>query len=121
MPSIFETTYPQFQSFDVPNIDEFVSIKNIVNKEIEKLRSEKIINSSQQAKIKLWLPNNLNHWSKKLKNFLMVGQLEIIEGDLKAEARKFEDGFKCERCWKYVVSSEVKNSICKTCQRVLEK
>ncbi len=119
--SIFETKYPEFKSYNVRDISEFMSIKEVVNKEIEILREKKELRTSQEASVNLILTKDLMGWDKNLKNLLMVGELNIKSGDnLSSIASKF-NGIKCERCWKYFKETDMLNDICKECKNVIEK
>ena len=119
--SIFETQYLNFESYDSKPISEFMLIKEIVNKEIEKLREEKVLRTSQEASINLTLTKELLHWENNLKNQLMVGELNVETGkDISATAKKFDDGIKCERCWKYFTIENMAKDICKECKKIIE-
>lgn len=124
--SIFKTRYPNFILNPIIDNDdetwiEFNLIKSEVNKEIEKLRLNKIINRSQEAKINLWLPNKLKRFNKKeLKDWLMVGEIKIkIDLKLKISAEKFIEGIKCARCWKLFDKKEISFDICKNCKKII--
>ncbi|AHK22366.1 Isoleucine--tRNA ligase [Candidatus Hepatoplasma crinochetorum Av] len=123
--SIFQTIYPKF--ILNPNDKkeylwkEFNLIRSEVNKEIEKLRLSKIINRSQEAKIEINLPSNLEKFiNKELKNWLMVGEIKINPSrELKVKAEKFKEGIKCSRCWKLFKKEQIDGDICLSCKEII--
>lgn len=125
--SIFKTKYPNFIlkpriDIDEETWNEFNLIRGEVNKEIEKLRLNKIINRSQEAKIKLSLPISFAKFNKEeLKDWLMVGEIEIkIEQNLEVKAEKFIEGIRCNRCWKLFKKEEIIFDICKSCKKIID-
>lgn len=123
--SIFQTIYPKL--ILNPNFKkeylwkEFNLIRNEVNKEIEKLRLNKIINRSQEAKIEINLPSKLEKFAnEELKDWLMVGEIKInFAKDLKVKAEKFDEGIKCSRCWKLFKKEQIDGDICLNCKRII--
>ena len=116
----FENTYPDFIHYkNVSPFSDFLKIRNEVNKSVELLRSEKIIQQSVEASINLSLPDELKIWSKDLKGYLMIAELNITDGKLKSIPKKFI-GDKCQRCWKFFKSNEMKAEICKQCYSIIK-
>ena len=106
--------------------DKIFSYREPVLKEIELLRSKKIIGSSLEADILLncnkqdyvFLSENLDNFQKSL----MVAKVDLVEeevDDLKVVVNKTIFP-KCVRCWNYTdLSSDEDSSICAKCQAQL--
>tara|TARA_S200000501_G_scaffold10380_1_gene9386 strand:+ start:8979 stop:11675 length:2697 start_codon:yes stop_codon:yes gene_type:complete len=106
--------------------DKIFSYREPVLKEIELLRSEKIIGSSLEADILLncnkqdyiFLSENLDNFQKSL----MVAKVDLVEeevDDLKVAVNKTIFP-KCVRCWNYTdLRSDVDPNICSKCQAQL--
>ncbi len=111
--SIFEATYPSFETYEAVDFNEFATIRSVVTKALEELRERSEVKKSNQAALTLTLPSELMNWSEILvkKNF-MVASLRIEEGELSATAEDFQ-GIKCERCWNYFTHAEMQEDICK--------
>ncbi|BDU67606.1 MAG: isoleucine--tRNA ligase [Candidatus Tyloplasma litorale] len=121
--SIFESKKEEFIKYnDIPLFSEFLKIRDVVNKEIEKLREENKVNRTNQVFVKLNLPDKLIHWKEILnKKHFMIAKLEISKGDLSCLVEKF-DGIKCERCWNYFSKQNIKNNICiEECSKIINK
>ncbi|NQX83472.1 MAG: isoleucine--tRNA ligase [Mycoplasmataceae bacterium] len=117
----FETEFPKFELYEVNDFKEFISIKEVVYKEVERLREEKIVKKPNETYIKLSLPLELNSWKDNLKKYLMVAKIEIIDGTLNAKAFKFE-GIKCERCWNFFEKEKISEDIClETCKDIIKQ
>ncbi len=110
--SIFEATYPSFDTYEALEFNDFVSIRSVVTKALEELRERSDVRKSNQAALTLTLPAELMEWKDVLvkKNF-MVASLRIEEGELSATAVDFQ-GIKCERCWNYFKQEEIQGDIC---------
>lgn len=122
--SVFINTWFNFDTYHVVdnNIwDKLLKIRSELNKIIEKLRMNKIIFSSLDCSVVLYLNNKINNeinfLIKELKFFFLVSNIilmdyysapehsyksNIIEG-LKIIVNK-ADGNKCLRCWHYDIS-----------------
>ena len=100
-------------------------IRDIVAKELEERRAEKIIGNALDAKVTLSAGEDFKFLSDNkdlLKDVLMVSGLEIVETsdkEIKAKA-EHADGEKCERCWKYETDL-TEDHICHRCAEVLGK
>ncbi len=102
-------------------------IKNIINKKIENKRQKKIINSSLESKIVLYvnekLFNKIKYIKKELKFFFIVSKLVLKKqknnknSSYKIKFYKMK-GVKCLRCWHIVKKIKDNNkfqNICKRC------
>lgn len=87
--------------------EKIIDIKDIVAKQLEIARNEKLIGSSLDAKVKILAQGEQKKFLEENKNILeevlIISQMEIAESDseeIKVEVYKAE-GAKCERCWKF--------------------
>ena len=81
-----------------------LSVREMSNEQIEKLRAEKVLGHNLDASVRVWLkPTDkviLETSGIDLEELLIVSHVEVHEGDeLKVEVSKAE-GQKCPRCWK---------------------
>jgi len=99
--------------------DEFLPIRQDISKALELARASKVIGSSLEARVKLYLPETvaqvIEHFRAELPMLLIVSQVEFLPATAApAEAHRGErvtglkvlveraTGEKCERCWNYV-------------------
>ena len=104
-------------------IKRLLDVRALVTKANEEARNEKLIASSQEAKIILTLPNeNKELVEKNLGNavaqWLIVSQVELVEGEAAAKVEK-ASGEKCPRCWNYDEHVD-ENGLCPRCHAVME-
>ncbi|MXP51125.1 isoleucine--tRNA ligase [Pantoea sp. SoEX] len=115
---------------------DIINIKSEVNKVIEQARKDKIIGSSLEANVKLYvgseLSKKLNMLENELKFVLLTSNVQILNYNdasyLAHKSRSFEylkiecykaEGKKCFRCWHYTqdiksISTNIEN-ICNRC------
>lgn len=107
--------------------EDFKSFRDEVNKEIEKVRSEGIVGSSQEAlvvspKFELLTRLGLDKNIQELTKLLIVSKVELADVD-KIEVHHIE-AQKCPRCWNYVdklFAVDEETCVCKRCHDVLVK
>ncbi len=100
------------------NWELFNEIRNVVNKEVEIQRNNKIIKRSFELEVNLPLNSN-NPWvNQDLKNLLLVGEVKVISEKNKITSNVFA-GVKCQRCWKLFPSNDIDGDICKRCKRIV--
>ncbi len=96
---------------------QILKLKELVAKELELARSQKVIGHSLNAKVTLFANEKeykfLNENKNLLETVFIVSALEIKENERKDETKlgvkvEIAEGEKCERCWKY--SKEVGES-----------
>ena len=130
--SVMLESFPKVQS-EWNNLDinkdfkELLKIRDIVLKELEDARAEKVIGQSLEAKVTLIITEEvkslINKYNDFLIDFFIVSEVEIKSGkELKAEVKRTK-GFKCARCWKYENEKDFDKELelCKRCRTVLEK
>ena len=108
--------------------EEIIKVKDIVAKELELKRAEKVIGNSLDAKVTIYAEADEYKFLKEneelLKTVLIVSGLKIEENNRKQEIKlgvkvEHADGEKCDRCWMYDEHTE--DGLCPRCQKVLEK
>jgi isoleucyl-tRNA synthetase len=105
-------------------LEDVKKVRDIVNIQLEKARTEKIISKSMQASITINIPqimlNHILEMQFSLKQILMVAEVKIqISETLKATLELF-NGHECERCWNVFETLEDGN-VCKRCSSVLKE
>ena len=107
--------------------EEIIKVKDIVAKELELKRAEKVIGNSLDAKVTIYAEADEYKFLKEneelLKTVLIVSGLKIEENNRKQEIKlgvkvEHADGEKCERCWMYDEHTE--EGLCPRCKNVLE-
>ena len=104
-------------------IKRLLDVRALVTKANEEARNEKLIASSQEAKIILTLPNEDKELVEKnlgnaVAQWLIVSQVELVEGEAAAKVEK-ASGEKCPRCWNYDENVD-ENGLCPRCHAVME-
>lgn len=107
--------------------EDFKALRDAVNKEIEQVRVQGVVGSSQEAlvvlpKSKLLEKLGLDKNIEELARLLIVSKVELSDKN-DVEVHHI-DAQKCPRCWNYVdklydIDSETK--VCKRCHEVLSK
>ncbi len=132
--SIHQELFPEIhEEFDnekiVENWEKIEELKELVTKEIENARKEKIIGHSLDAKVEIFFKNQKEYnffkeYEDDLKMFLITSQIKIeldenLDENVKISVKK-ADGEKCKRCWRFDLSVEKNlNKICSRCEKVL--
>ena len=107
--------------------EEIIKVKDIVAKELELKRAEKVIGNSLDAKVTIYAEATEYKFLKSneelLKTVLIVSGLKIEENNRKLEVKlgvkvEHADGEKCDRCWMYDEHTE--DGLCPRCKKVLE-
>ena len=104
-------------------IKRLLDIRTLVTKANEEARNEKLIASSQEAKILLTLPREDKELVEKnlgaaVAQWLIVSQVELVEGETAVKVEK-ASGEKCPRCWNYDEHVD-ENGLCPRCHAVME-
>ena len=113
---------------EVKKWEEFLEIREEVNKALEESRRQGEIGSSLQARVTIEAaPGDklkiLEEFKEQLTGLFIVSQAEFIdkEGELKILVEKAK-GQKCQRCWNFsqsVGEDDSHPTICKRCVEVL--
>lgn len=127
--TIFKESFPsvnsQWKNDElVTDFEILLEIRSTVSKELEELRRNKEIGSSLDAKVILTVDSKtkaiVDKYAAEMVEFLIVSQLEVVEGDsLKVEPMK-ADGEKCDRCWHYSVDTGANPSYPNACPKCVE-
>ena len=104
-------------------IKRLLDVRALVTKANEEARNEKLIASSQEAKILLTLPKEDKELVEKnlgaaVAQWLIVSQVELVEGETAVKVEK-ASGQKCPRCWNYDEHVD-ENGLCPRCHAVME-
>ena len=104
-------------------IKRLLDVRALVTKANEEARNEKLIASSQEAKIILTLPKEDKELVEKnlgdaVAQWLIVSQVELVEGEAVVKVEK-ASGEKCPRCWNYDEHVD-ENGLCPRCHAVME-
>ena len=119
--------------------EKIIMCKNLVAKELELSRADKVIGNSLDAMVTIKASSNdykfLKDNEKLIRDVLIVSQLKLEENkkakDVISNADKnsidgnFEikvehaKGEKCDRCWQY--SEDLKDGLCERCRNVLKE
>lgn len=135
--SVMMSNYPEVNSkYENEELktkwNRIIKIKEVVAKNLEEARSEKIIGHSLNAKVTLYADNEEYEFLLENKDLLMtvfiVSGLEIEKNARKDEEKigvkvEIADGEKCERCWMYskTVGEDKENpKICHRCSEALK-
>ena len=113
--------------------DKILKLKDIVAKELENARAEKIIGHSLNAKVTIYAEADQYKFLKEnldlLRTVFIISDLEVLENERKDEIKlgvKVEQapGEKCERCWMYstTVGEDKENpTICHRCSEAIHE
>lgn len=104
---------------------KFIEIKDVVSKQLELARADKIIGNALDAKVTITASENEYKFIKEneeiIKQVLIVSELVITEEkdskEMKVEVNH-ADGEKCLRCWKFDVNTE--DGLCPRCKEVIK-
>jgi isoleucyl-tRNA synthetase len=142
--SVFLATLPQFNE-NIQNKELLAQIANLIKvreeiqRELEKMRRDKIIGQNLDAKVEILLPKEINfdiflqkgpqfnEYLSEVALFLIVSDAKIVESadetftkteipGLKIKVAK-ADGAKCERCWTWHVDTNKDPEFEDTCPR----
>ena len=135
--SVMLTNFPEpNEKFDNPELeakwDKIIKIKELVSKNLELARADKIIGNSLNAKVTLFMEDDDFEFAKEnydiLKTVFIVSDLAIEKNARKNEEKigvkiDIAEGEKCERCWMYstTVGEDKENpTVCHRCSEVLK-
>ncbi|WP_454995584.1 isoleucine--tRNA ligase [Bulleidia extructa] len=126
--SVHYEEFPSIQTYEKEeelreDINRLLNIRSLVTKAIEEARHEKIVASSQEAKVILTLSKKdkdllVKNLESSVAQWLIVSQVELCEGEQKVEVMK-AGGHKCPRCWNYDENVDG-DGLCPRCHRVME-
>ena len=126
--SVHYEEFPSIQTYEKEeelreDINRLLNIRSLVTKAIEEARHDKIVASSQEAKVILTLSKKdkdllVKNLESSVAQWLIVSQVELCEGEQKVEVMK-AGGHKCPRCWNYDENVDG-DGLCPRCHRVME-
>ena len=105
-------------------MDEFMKYRDIVLKNLEEARSQKIIGKSFNAHLTITLDDKAEEVFAPIKDtaaqLLIVSQLEFKHGEEFSCEVKPAEGHVCARCWMIVPEID-ENELCPRCKAILNK
>ncbi|MBN1271773.1 MAG: isoleucine--tRNA ligase [Candidatus Aminicenantes bacterium] len=133
--SVHLELFPSFkkrwqEDADFKEWEKLYGIRELVLKELEKAREEKLIGNSLEARVRLRPSdeekNLLKMFADELADLCIVSFIEILTGSspslvIEVHREKFQ---KCQRCWKYLESvgkSAKHPELCRRCEDVVEE
>lgn len=128
-------TFPSFdQKWLEPDLSQemkkLLSLREVVLKELEKVREEKLIGNSLEAQVLLKMPSSDQKLIQKYKDdvaSLFIVSCVVLESGAGAELEvrvTRAPGEKCQRCWNYSTSvgrSQEYSHFCERCEDVVRK
>lgn len=114
--------------------DRMLTLRGEVNKVLEQARNDKVLGSSLEASVKLYVDEathrDLNSLENELRFILLTSQVEVAQYDSAPEAAQQSElhkglkiqavkalGEKCPRCWHYAPrQTGVESELCERCQ-----
>jgi isoleucyl-tRNA synthetase len=110
------------------NWDVLMNIRDLVQKEIEAARSEKIIGDSLESEVTLTLPEKdfkiVSNNQPIFKNITVTSKVNIKSGKaIDISVKKFK-GSKCPRCWNWFENSSDSTdntTLCPRCNSVIKE
>jgi isoleucyl-tRNA synthetase len=114
-----------------------LALREDVQRELERLRRDKVIGSSQEARVEVWPANGsppVSATPSELSELFIVSEVEMLAGDPPAEAVVGEAsgarlrvvkarGMRCDRCWNYRQDGREVDAgyLCARCNAVIGK
>jgi isoleucyl-tRNA synthetase len=119
----FPTEVPEWDNSKIEQDVQFLfELRDVVQKQLEDMRAQKIIGSSLEAQVKISAPIDkleiLKQWTQ-LREILIVSCLSLEEGEWKVSTLKAE-GEKCPRCWVYSTKIDPISGVCPKCLEALQ-
>ncbi len=123
----FPKPNPQYDNEELSEKwDKILKLKDIVAKELENARADKIIGHSLNAKVTIYAEEKQYEFIKEnlelLRTVFIISELEVLEKEGKVKVEQ-APGEKCERCWMYstTVGEDKENpTICHRCSEALK-
>ncbi len=112
---------------EVEKVEKIIFLRDIVNKEIEIKRNDKVIGKSLEANVKLQINDKEYELLKEIDNlslYLIVSNVEFTddlpkEKEISVNVEKYSD-HNCQRCWKFYKENELdKDGICPKCKEII--
>jgi isoleucyl-tRNA synthetase len=109
-------------------MDRLLALRDIVLKELEKAREEKLIGNSLEAQVHLGVPEAeqalLRKYECDLASLFIVSAVDLVPAEELAVRVTRAAGAKCQRCWNYSVyvgQSPDYPELCRRCEEVVRK
>jgi isoleucyl-tRNA synthetase len=102
----------------------FYNLKNIVYSELEKIRTNKVINKNNQAVVNIQFKNEFKFTEAELAKYLNVAKVHITNTNDETMSVTVDNAnlIRCERCWNYFDKDEMHDEqICHRCDTVINR
>ncbi len=112
---------------EVEIVEKIVFLRDVVNKEIEIKRNEKVIGKSLEANVKIQINNSDYENLKEVNNlslYLIVSNVEFVndlskDNEIVVNVEKYSD-HNCQRCWKFYKEEELDSKgLCSKCEEII--
>ncbi len=112
---------------EVEQVEKIIFLRDIVNKEIEIKRNEKVIGKSLEANVKIQINNSNYENLKEISNlslYLIVSNIEFVndlsnDNEIVVNVEKYSD-HNCQRCWKFYKEEELNDDgLCSKCKEII--
>ena len=115
-----------YDSDTATEIDSLLVFRDRVNEQLEKLRQQKLIGSSLEARVVITAPESdpisafLQKYAERLPELFITSEVDVLvrqdaSFDVKAEKTQ---GIRCPRCWRQVnelIESTIEHKLCERC------
>jgi isoleucyl-tRNA synthetase len=124
---VYLEDFPKYENLEDKVLEDkflvFFNIREMVLKQLEEAREQKIIGKSNQASLEIHATkediDKINSLNIKLEQVLIVSSVKLVEGENTFVVVYKALGEVCDRCWN-VVESVLDNGLCKRCAKILE-
>jgi isoleucyl-tRNA synthetase len=124
----FAPALPADAKSRVADFDCVYATREVVTKELEAARGEKLINKSQEAKVTLCAPSEMLETFKRFDKrvfmeLYIVSDVELVESEELSASISIAEGEKCPRCWniEQLVGNANHAGVCARCAEVLDE
>lgn len=115
--------YSAYQDLE-NNFDEFMKYRDVILKELEEARNQKIIGKSFTAKLTITLDQNakviFDSLNTNIAQILIVSKVEFLDGEAFNVKVSACDGCTCQRC-RMIVPKLLDNDLCARCNDIVNK
>ncbi len=108
-------------------VSKIISLRDVVNKEIEEKRNEKVIGKSLEASVKIQINDPEFKFLEEINNldlYLIVSNVEFVNNlnskeGIAVTVEKYSND-NCQRCWKFYNKEELdENGLCPKCKEII--
>ena len=104
-----------------------IKIREAANAEIEKLRQQKVLGTSLEARVRIWAAGSTHALLERYRDILdtvFIAQVHLESDSEASDAFRLEvdraAGVRCQRCWRYVPSVSDESTVQDLCSRCVD-